>query len=67
MTRKEQIEELAKEFERADTACYGWTSKQFDIWWDKDDRNKNHKNQRAKAKLAVEFLEKARRELNQKA
>jgi len=57
MTEDPRIDALAQEFEKLDTACYGWTDAQFEIWWKRDDRNRNHMEQRAKAIAAIKLLD----------
>jgi len=48
------IEKIAKELERHDCRGYGWTQKQFDVWWEKDPRAAHARtNQRARAKMLI--------------
>lgn len=57
MSRKEIIEELARKFERRDTACYDWSDEQFEIWWTKDSSSlATRKRQRERARIAYEYF-----------
>lgn len=57
MDKDPKVEALSRLFEQADTECYEWTDEQFEIWWERDNRNKNHQTQRARARLAIKFLD----------
>ena len=57
MRKQDLIEELARKFEQADTACYGWTAEQFEIWWTKDSCSlASRKRQRERARIAYDHI-----------
>lgn len=57
--RQEEIEIVARAIEAQTCAPLEWTPEQFDIWWTKDARNRNHETRRAQARLALDELRKA--------
>lgn len=55
----DEIEIVAKAIEAQTCARLEWTPEQFEIWWTKDSRNRNHETRREQARFALDALQKA--------
>ena len=52
-------EEIARELERIDVKDMGWTKAQFNIWWEKDSRNRDKATQYKRADAILKLIAKA--------
>lgn len=52
----EAVEIGARAIEEQTCRPYEWTPEQFDIWWTKDSRNRNHGKRREQAAAMLQAL-----------
>ncbi|MGY3582483.1 hypothetical protein ACVIGB_000592 [Bradyrhizobium sp. USDA 4341] len=52
----EEVEIVARAIEAEICKPYEWSAEEFEIWWTKDRRNRNHDDRRAQARAALTAL-----------